>query len=44
VNPKDHSSSSFGVNPSKSMSKVNAVISPRLGREIDNQVENPNQP
>jgi len=43
VNPKGHASSSSG-NPSEPMRKVNAVISLRSGREIDNQVRNPNEP
>jgi len=43
VNPKGHASSSSG-NPSEPVRKVNAVISLRSSREIDNQVTNPNEP
>jgi len=43
VNPKGHTSSYSG-NPSESMRKVNAAISLRSGREIDNQVRSPNEP
>jgi len=44
VNPKGHTSSSSGGNPSEAVRKVNAVISLRSDREIDNQVRNPNEP
>jgi len=44
VNPKGHASSSSGANPSESVREVNAVISLRSDREIDNQVRNPNEP
>jgi len=44
VNPKGYTSSSWAANPNESMRKVNAVISLRSGREIDNQVRNPNEP
>jgi len=44
VNLKGHASSSTGANPSDSVRKVNAVISLRSDREIDNQVRNPNEP
>jgi len=44
VNPKGHASSSSGGNPSEPVRKVNAVISLCSGREIDNQVRNPNEP
>ena len=43
VNPKGHTPSpSSGIN--ESVRKVNAVISLRSGREIDNQVRNPDEP
>ena len=38
MNLKGHTSSSFSVNPSKPVRKVNAVISLRSGRKINNQV------
>ena len=44
VNPKGHTFSSSGANPSEFVRKLNAVISLRFGREIDNQVRNPNEP
>jgi len=43
VNPKGHASSSSG-NPNELVRKVNAVISLRSSREVDNQVRNPNEP
>jgi len=43
VNPKGHASSSSG-NPGEPVRKVNIVISLCSGREIDNQVRNPNKP
>jgi len=43
VNPKGNASSSSG-NPNELVRKVNAVISLRSGREIDNQVRSPNEP
>jgi len=36
VNPKSYASSSSGANPSELVRKVNIVISPRSGPEIDN--------
>ena len=44
VNPRENTSSSSVVNPSESVTKVNAVISLRSGRETDNQMRNPNEP
>ena len=43
VNPKGHASSS-SANPNEPVRKVNAVISLHSGREVDNQVRNPNEP
>jgi len=43
MNPKGHTSSSSGTNPSKSVRKMNVVISLRFSQEIDNQVRNPNE-
>ena len=42
MNSKRHASSSSG-NPNEPVRKVNAVISLRFGREVDNQVRNPNK-
>ena len=36
LNPKGHASSSYGVNPSENVRKVNTIISLRSGREINN--------
>jgi len=43
VNPKGHTSSSSG-NPNEPVKKLNAVTSLHSGREVDNQVRNPNEP
>ena len=43
MNPKGYASSSYGE-PNKPVRKVNAVISLRSGREVDNQVRNPTEP
>jgi len=43
VNPKGHASP-FSGNPSEPVRKVNTVISLCSGREVDNQVRNPNEP
>jgi len=43
VNPKGHASPSSG-NPNELVRKVNAGISLRFGREVDNQVRNSNKP
>jgi len=43
VNPKVHSSSSSGANPSETMKAVMTIISLQSGREIDNQVRNLNK-
>ena len=43
MNSKGHASPSSG-NPSEPVRKVNVVISLWSGREIDNQVTNPNEP
>ena len=40
VNPNSHASFFSRVNSSKTVRKVNAIISIRSSREIDNQVEN----
>jgi len=44
VNTKLHTSSSSGADPSEFVRKVNATISLQSGREIDDQVRNPNEP
>ena len=42
VNLKGYACSSFG-NPNEPVRKVNATVSLRSGREIDNQVRSPNE-
>jgi len=44
VNSKGHTSSSFGVSPSKPVGKVDVVISLRSGLEIDNKVGTSSEP
>ena len=44
MKPKGLSSSSSGPRPNDNVRKINAVISLRPGREIDNQVENFKEP
>ena len=44
VNSKGHTSSSSVSNPGEHIRELNVVISLWSGRELDNQVKNPNEP